>query len=98
MPRRILDRIRAAVRKTEYDMTAHAVGGMADDELDSIDIETSVLNGLLIRTEKDDPRGTRYTLQGTALDRTTLVRTVGRFTETGRYLVITVYVVREREP
>jgi hypothetical protein len=33
MPRRILDRIREAIRNAEYDMTAHAVEELAEDQL-----------------------------------------------------------------
>ena len=93
MPRRILDRIRAAIRDETYDMTGHAVEEMAEEELDFIDVESAILNGRLIKTEKDDPRGTRYTVHGTGADGSTLVGSVGRFTETGRYLIITVYEV-----
>ena len=97
MPRRIIDRIRAAVREATYDMTIHAVEEMAEDGLDLIDVESAILNGRLVRTEKDDPRGARYVLHGTGADRITPVGTVGRFTETGRYLIITAYKVTERE-
>lgn len=93
MPRRILDRIRVAISNAAYDMTVHAVEEMAEDDLDLIDVETAILNGRLIRTEKDDPRGTRYTVHGTGAGGRTPVGTVGRFTETGRYLIITVYEV-----
>ena len=48
-----------------------------------------------MRSEKDDPRGTRYTVYGTGADRKTPVGTVGRFSKTGRYLIITVYKVTE---
>ncbi len=95
MPRRILDQIRMAVRNAAYDMTVHAVEELAEDKLDFIDVETAILNGRLIKTEKGDPRGTRYIVHGTGVDGTTPVGTVGRFTETGRYLIVTVYEVTE---
>ncbi len=95
MPRRILERIRAAVRDGTYDITAYAVAAMAEDGLDLIDVETAILDSRLIKTEKDDPRGKRYTVHGTGTDGTTPVGVVGRFTETNRYLIITVYEVTE---
>lgn len=49
------------------------------------------------RTEKDDPRGTRYTIEGVAMDQQTPVGVVGRFASSGLYLVITVYEVTELE-
>jgi len=95
MPRGTLERIRTAIRTAVYDMTAHAVEEMAEDRLELIDVETAMLNGRLIKTERDEPRGTRYTVHGTGADQTTPVGAVGRFTETGRYLIITVFKVTE---
>jgi len=68
---------------------------MAEDYLDLIDVETAILDGRLIKTEEDDPRGARYTIHGTGAHGTIPVGTVGRFTETGRYLIITVFEVME---
>ena len=85
MPRRILDQIRVAIRDGAYDMTVHAVEEMAEDGLDLMDVEAAILNGRVIKREKDDPRGIRYTVHGAGTDWITPVGTVGRFTETGRY-------------
>jgi len=93
VPRRTLERIRAAIRKGSYDMTVHAVEEMAEDELDMTDVEISIQSGRIMKTQKDDPRGARQTIHGTGADRTTHVGTVGRFTGTGRYLIVTVYKV-----
>lgn len=78
-------------------MSVHAMDEMAEDDLDIIDIEHAVLNGHLDRTERDDPRGARYVIEGAAADELTAVGVVGRFTSTGRYLIITVYAMTERE-
>lgn len=78
-------------------MTAHAMEEMAEDLLTILDIEETVLNGRIIRAEKDDPRGTKYVVAGTALDRQTHVGVVGRFLGNGRYLIITVYEITELE-
>jgi Domain of unknown function (DUF4258) len=75
------------------DMSAHAMEEMAEDFLTIEDIEEAVLNGRVSRVETDDPRGTRYIIVGTAIDRQTPVGVVGRFASNGRYLVITVYEV-----
>lgn len=95
MPRQLLARIKAAIKNGAYDMTVHASEEMAEDDLDIVDVETSILNGRLVRSEKDDPRGTRHIVYGIGPDQKTLVGTVGRFTETSRYLIITVYRVTE---
>ncbi|HXG22353.1 MAG TPA: DUF4258 domain-containing protein [Methylomirabilota bacterium] len=95
MPERILNRIRQAIRSEAYDLTAHAVEEMAEDHLDLVDVEGAILNGKLVKIERGDPRGTRYTIHGLGSDGITPVGSVGRFTGTGRYLIITVYEVTE---
>jgi hypothetical protein len=93
MSRGEIDRIRERVRLRQYDMSAHAMEEMAEDFLTIEDVEEAVLNGRVNRVETDDPRGTRYIIVGTAIDRQTPVDVVGRFASNGRYLVITVYEV-----
>ena len=66
-------------------------------EESGIDVEEAVLSGQVIRVEKDDPRGTKYVVVGTVLDRRIPVGVVGRFASSGRYLIITVYEVTELE-
>jgi hypothetical protein len=78
-------------------MSAHAMEEMAEDLLTIEDIESAVLSGRVSRIEKDDPRGTRYTIEGIAMDMQTPVGVVGRFASNGLYLVITVYEVTERD-
>jgi hypothetical protein len=70
---------------------------MAEDDLDILDIERSILNGQVTRIERGDPRGTKYVIEGLALDGETPVGIAGRFTTTGRYLIITVYEVTDCE-
>lgn len=78
-------------------MSAHAVEEMAEDLLDIVDVETTVLNGQIVRTERGDPRGTKYIIEGMAVDQKTPVGIVGRFAGTERYLIVTVYEVTELE-
>jgi len=95
MPRRILERIQAAIRNAAYDVTLHAIEEMAEDQLDLNDVEAAILSSRVVKAEEDDPRGTKYVVHGAGADGITPVGTVGRFTETGRYLIITVYEVTE---
>jgi hypothetical protein len=97
MPRSRIARIREKVRLRQYDMSAHAMEEMAEDGLDIVDVEQTILNGAVTRTERDDPRGTRYVVEGIGGDHVTAVGVVGRFTETGRYLIITVYKITSFE-
>ena len=95
MPRSRIERIREKIRLRQYDMSAHAMEEMAEDELDIEDVEQAIMNGRISRIERDDPRGTRYVVEGTAVDESTPVGAVGRFTTTDRYLIITVYEITE---
>jgi len=93
VPRNDIDRIREKIRLRQYDMSAHAMEEMAEDILTILDVEEAVLSGQIVRIEKDDPRGTKYIVVGTALDQQTPVGVVGCFASTGSYLIITVYEV-----
>ena len=55
---------------------------MAEDKLDIKDVEHAILNGKVTRIEKDDPRGTKYVVEGFAVDEQTPVGVAGRFTTT----------------
>lgn len=74
-------------------MSRHAMDEMAEDFLDIFDVETAILKGKVARIEKDDPTGTKYVIHGIAANNITRVGVVGRFTGTGRYLIITVYEI-----
>ncbi len=89
--------IRALIRLRHYEMSAHATEEMAEDNLDIFDVEQAVLNGAITKIEQDDPRGTKYVIEGTAVDQLTPVGVVGRFLGDERYLIITVYEVTELE-
>jgi hypothetical protein len=95
MPRSNIERIREKIRLRQYDMSGHAMEEMAEDNLDIEDVERAILNGRIGRIEPDDPRGTKYVVEGTAVDGKTPVGVVGRFVTTGRYLIITVYEITE---
>jgi hypothetical protein len=76
-------------------MTVHAMEEMAEDDLDILDVEQAVLNGRIIRKEKDDPRSTKYVVEGFAINGKTPVGVVGRFQDNERYLIITVYEINK---
>lgn len=95
MSRKIIERIRDKVRLGQYDFTAHAVEEAAEDRLDILDVERALLSGNVTPTHRHDPRGVKYVVAGKALDGQTTVGVVGRFTSTGRYLIITVYAIAD---
>ncbi len=49
-------------------MGTHAIEEMAEDKLESDDIENVVLNGTISRRFTQDPRGTRYEVSGWTAD------------------------------
>jgi hypothetical protein len=97
VPRSRIERIRDNIRLRQYDMSAHAMEELAEDDLDVEDVERAILTGTIVRIEREDPRGTKYVIHGLAVDGITLVGAVGRFTSTGRFLIITTYEVTEPE-
>jgi hypothetical protein len=78
-------------------MSVHAADEMAEDKLDIVDVEQAILNGQIVRRQKDDPRGTKYLVEGFAADGTTSVGVVGRFLGSERYLIITIYEISKDE-
>ena len=91
MRRSWIERIRERIRLRQYDMTSHAAEEMAEDTLTIVDVEHAVLTGRVAQTRREDPRGNRYTIEGTAMDDATSAGVVGRFTSSDRYLIVTVY-------
>ena len=93
----MLRRIQAAIAQGQYDLTAHALGEMAEDGFEGWDVEAAILNGALYERQRDDPRGIRYVVAGWSADREARAAVVCRFTETGRLLIITVYRIPPSE-
>ena len=87
--------IRERIRSQKYDMTFHAIEEMAEDDLDIEDVEHSILNGSIARMDRGDPRGTKYVVEGVAVDQSTPVGSAGRFVNPERYLIITVYEITD---
>ena len=81
MARRNINDIRDNIRVGKYDMTVHAIEEMAEDGLDILDFEQSILYGQISRIEKDDPRGARYVIEGPAIEEPISVGSVGRFVD-----------------
>ncbi len=93
MADQIVERIRNCIRTGRYDLTSHAFDEMAEDGLLLLDIEQSILTGEIVKTEADDPRGTKYVVHGTGNSPFIQVASVGRFLPDGSYLIITVYAI-----
>lgn len=74
-------------------MTAHANDEMVDDDLDILDIEYSILSGQIVKIERNDPQGIKYTVHGIGRISEIPIGTVGRFTVKDKYRIITTYAI-----
>ena len=91
---RVIDRIRRAIRDQRYRFSFHAIEEMAEDELESEDVESIILTGGVAREFTRDPRGRRYEVIGETISgRRACV--VCRFLPTSVLLIITVYAMEE---
>jgi hypothetical protein len=63
---------------------------MAQDAFERPDVENAILRGAVDKKLTHDPRGTRYRIEGPALDGRRM-HVVCRFREIGDLIIITVY-------
>jgi hypothetical protein len=86
----VIEKIREQIRNRDYFLSSHAEEEMAEDALERLDVENAILRGAIDKKLTHDPRGTRYRIEGPALDgRRTHV--ICRFHEAGDLIIITVY-------
>jgi len=86
----VIERIRLAIREQRYRLSSHAIEEMAEDGLESEDVESLALTGRVHRRFTHDPRGVRYEVCGKTPDgRSGCV--VCRFLPSGSLLIITAY-------
>jgi hypothetical protein len=85
-----LRRIRRAVREERYELTAHAIEEMDEDDLAADDVRDVLLRGHVVRELTKDPRGTRFVVRGRPRGRGEEVEVVCRFLPSERLRIITV--------
>ncbi len=85
-----IERIRQQIRDREYFMSSHAEEEMAEDAFERPDVENAILRGTVDKKLTRDPRGTRYRIEGPALDGRWM-HVICRFRETGDLIIIAVY-------
>ena len=89
-----LQRIRQKIIDRKYYLSSHAEEEMLDDELERNDIENAILNGRLENKLIEDIRGTRYRIEGPAMDER-LIHVICRFRDEANLIIITVYALLE---
>lgn len=73
-------------------MSSHAEEEMLDDDLERKDIENAILKGRIEKKLSQDIRGTRYRIEGPAIDGR-LIHVLCRFKENANLIIITVYAL-----
>jgi hypothetical protein len=92
--RGILQRLRQKVIDRAYYLSSHAEEEMWDDQLERADVEHAILKGRIQKKLTQDPRGTRYRLEGPVRDGR-LIHVVCRLDENDDLRIITVYALPE---
>jgi len=88
-----MQRIRQRIIDRGYYLSSHAEDEMLADDLDRVDIEHAIRKGRIDMKLTQDLRGTRYRIEGPALDGR-LVHVICRFREDHELIIITAYVVK----
>lgn len=88
-----LECIKDKIRKNNYALTSHAEDEMQEDLLTEVDIEHAILNGKIVRTQRDHLGRTKFTIEGKSQN-FRKIRIICRFSDSGELLIIiTVYEI-----
>jgi hypothetical protein len=87
-----LQRIRQKIIDRHYYLSSHAEEEMLDDDLERSDVENAILKGKIEKKMSEDFRGTRYRMEGPAIDGR-LIHVICRFKEDSNLIIITVYAL-----
>jgi hypothetical protein len=87
-----LQKIQQKIIDREYYLSSHAEEEMLDDELERRDVENAILKGRIEMKMTEDVRGTRYRIEGPALDGR-LIHVLCRFRENASLIIITIYAL-----
>jgi hypothetical protein len=88
----VIQKIQQRIIDRDYYMSSHAEDEMLDDNLERKDIENAILKGRVEKRMTHDSRGTRYRIEGPALNNQ-LIHVICRFRESSNLLIITVYAL-----
>jgi hypothetical protein len=88
----ILKEIRQKIIDRNYYLSSHAEEEMLDDGLERKDVENAILKGRIEKKMTRDVRGTRYRIEGPAIDGR-LIYVLCRFREDTNLIIITLYAL-----
>lgn len=86
----VIGRIRQKIADRNYFLSSHAEDEMIEDDFERNDVENAIFKGIIEKKMTMDARGTRYRIEGPALDGRKM-HIITRFTELGPLIIITVY-------
>jgi hypothetical protein len=88
---RVLQQIQAFIRQGTYVLSVHVESELEDDGFTDKDLETAILNGEIVRRERDNIGRPKYVLEGAALDGRGLTAVVQPFQMRQLVVIVTVY-------
>ena len=92
MARRIIDRLRDKIRAGEYVVPFHAANELDDDEISIFDVESIILTGAVVETQRDPAtRERKYLVRGETRDGEAACSVV-KIGPIGRLVIITAWV------
>ncbi len=90
----VLQKIRQKIINREYYLSSHAEEEMWSDNLERKDVENVILKGKIDKKMTRDFRGTRYRIEGKAID-DRIIHVICRFSEDSELVIITIYALEE---
>ena len=89
-----LQKIKQKIIDRSYYLSSHAEDEMLDDHLERSDVENAILQGGIDKKLTRDKRGTRYRIEGPAMDGR-IIHVICRFKEDSNLIIVTVYALTE---
>lgn len=88
---RILQQIQAFVRQGDYVLSIHVENELENDNFTEQDLEAAILNGAIVRRERDAIGRPKYIIEGRALDGRGLTAVAQPFSTRQLVVIVTVY-------
>ncbi|HXG19693.1 MAG TPA: DUF4258 domain-containing protein [Methylomirabilota bacterium] len=88
---RILQQIQAFVRRGDYVLSIHVENELDNDECTEQDLEAAILNGEIVRRERDAIGRPKYIIERMALDGRGLTAVAQPFSTRQLVVMVTVY-------
>jgi hypothetical protein len=88
---RILQQLQTVVREGNYVLSIHVENELENDGFTDQDLEGAILNGEIVRRERDAIGRPKYVIEGMALDGRGLTTVVQPFQTRQLVVIVTVY-------